>query len=74
MLAALLCYLPALLVLPVALFTQALLYRRIFPGPDFATAEGEFQAGSDSGVGGYPLDGGISETGPGAGTQIDEWE
>ena len=74
MLAALLCYLPALLVLPVALFTQALLYRRIFPGPDFATAEGESQAGSDSGVGGYPLDGGISETGPGAGTQIDEWE
>ena len=75
MLAALLCYLPALLVLPVALFTQALLYRRrIFPGPDFATAEGESQAGSDSGVGGYPLEGGISETGPGAGTQIDEWE
>lgn len=74
MLAVLLCYLPVLLVIPVSLFTQALLYRRIFPGPDFATAEGGFQAGPDSDVGGYQLDGGISETGPGAGTQFDEWE
>ncbi len=74
MLAVLLCYLPILLVIPVSLFTQALLYRRIFPGPDFATAEGEFQAGPNSDVGGYQLDGGISETGPGAGTQINEWE
>ena len=74
MLAVLLCYLPVLLVIPVLLFTQALLYRRIFPGPDFATAEGGLQAGPDSDVGGYQLDGGISETGPGAGTQIDEWE
>ena len=74
MLAVLLCYLPVLLVLPVSLFTQALLYRRVFPGPDFATAEGEFQAGPDSGVGGCQLDGGISETGPGAGTQFDEWK
>ena len=65
---------PILVVVPISMLAQALLYRRIFPGPTFATAYGDPQSDPESGGGGYQLDGGISETGPGAGTQIDEWE
>ena len=72
--AALMCYLPLLLVIPVSMFAKALLYRRVFPGPAFATAEGPREPSPDPDDGGYRIDGGISETGPGAGTQIDEWE
>ena len=73
MLAMVLCYLPILLVIPVSMFSSALLYRRIFPEPEFATAHGDFQPDSDPGTGGYQLDGNISETGPGAGSEFDEF-
>ena len=79
--ALLLCYLPILLVIPVSLFAQALLYRRIFPGdssgssPDDPYADPRTDPYADPYVdphtktGGYQLDGGAIETGPGAGSR-----
>jgi len=82
--AAILCYLPLLLVIPVTLFAQALLYRRVFPGnladsqhydpyadpyagPN-ADPHVNPHANPQAKVGGYQFDDGISETGPGSGT------
>gem|GEM_PF-1468330 len=89
--ALLLCYLPILLVIPVALFAQALLYRRIFPGdssgdssgnsPEDPYADPRTDPYADPDVdphtkktGGYQLDGGANETGPGAGSGDDVWQ
>lgn len=78
--AALLCYLPILLVIPVSLFAQALLYRRIFPGDSFGSSPEDPYADPRTDpyadpyvdphakTGGYQLDGGAIETGPGAGS------
>ncbi len=84
--ALLLCYLPILLVIPVSLFAQALLYRRIFPGdssgnsPEDPYADPRTDPYADPYVdphtktGGYQLDGGANETGPGAGSGDDVWQ
>jgi len=80
MVAAVLCYLPLLLVIPVTLFAQALLYRRVFPDDSAYSSQNDPQANPyadphvnphanpETEVGGYQLDDGVSETGPGAGT------
>jgi hypothetical protein len=79
--------LPILLVIPVSLFAQALLYRRIFPGtfdtgnsPEDPYADPRTDPYADPYVdphtktGGYQLDGGAIETGPGAGSGGDVWQ
>jgi len=84
--ALILCYLPILLVIPVNFLAQALLYRRVFPdrsadsqqydsyADPYADPHVNPHANPQADVGGYQLDDGVSETGPGAGSGSDIWE
>jgi uncharacterized membrane protein len=84
--AVILCYLPILLVIPINLLTQALLYRRVFPdhstdsqqydpyADPYADPQADPHVNPHADVGGYQLDEGVSETGPGAESGGDTWE
>ncbi len=74
--AALLCYLPLLLVLPVVFGSQAMLYRRVFPEAVSSSATGEHweEPQPDLGGGGYQLDDGVSDQGSADWAKDDNWE
>ena len=74
--AVLLCYLPVLLVLPVVMGSQAMLYRRVFPEDVSSSATGEYweEPQPDLGGGGYQLDGGVSDQGSADWAKDDNWE
>ena len=74
--AVLLCYLPVLLVLPVVMGSQAMLYRRVFPEAVSSSATGEYweEPQPDLGGGGYQLDGGVSDQGSADWAKDDNWE
>ena len=63
--AAILCYLPVFLVLPIVFGSQAMLYRRIFPAAVSPGPVGEYweEPQPDLGGGGYQLDGGVADQG-----------
>ena len=63
--AAVFCYLPLFLVLPVVFGSQAVLYRRIFPAAVSPGPVGEYweEPQPDLGGGGYQLDGGVADQG-----------
>ena len=74
--AAVFCYLPLFLVLPVVFGSQAVLYRRIFPAAVSPGPVGEYweEPQPDFGGGGYQLDGGVADQGSADWAKDDNWE
>ncbi|HAA63363.1 MAG TPA: hypothetical protein DCE39_20760 [Planctomycetaceae bacterium] len=74
--AAVFCYLPLFLVLPIVFGSQAVLYRRIFPAVVSPGPVGEYweEPQPDLGGGGYQLDGGVADQGSADWAKDDNWE
>jgi len=74
--AAVFCYLPLVLVLPIVFGSQAVLYRRIFPAAVSPGPVGEYweEPQPDLGGGGYQLDGGVADQGSADWAKDDNWE
>ena len=74
--AAVFCYLPMFLVMPIVFGSQAVLYRRIFPAAVSSGPVGEYweEPQPDVGGGGYQLDGGVADQGSADWAKDDNWE
>ena len=74
--AAVFCYLPFFLVLPIVFGSQAVLYRRIFPAAVSSGPVAEYweEPQPDVGGGGYQLDGGVADQGSADWAKDDNWE
>ncbi|MBO49731.1 MAG: hypothetical protein CMJ69_02990 [Planctomycetaceae bacterium] len=74
--AAVFCYLPMFLVMPIVFGSQAVLYRRIFPAAVSPGTVGEYweEPQPDLGGGGYQLDGGMADQGAADWAKDDNWE